>query len=94
MSATSLRSLERAITAVRIGVDRNGARELAACHATTLTRLLVAVRGHLAHHRKAHAFDYLGMRFRLHQFDGWVIVLTWRGQPVAGPVRIRQGDAS
>lgn len=94
MSTATPTGIERAVAAAVFAARKGQSSELAACHAATLTKLLGAARRHLATKPQARAIDYRGMRFRLHQFDGWLIVLTWREQPVIGPVRIRQEGAA
>lgn len=60
---------------------------------SALCRLATAARNYARYRPGARSFAHLGKRFRLHQFDGWLIVTTWGGEPVAGPVRIRGGKA-
>lgn len=60
---------------------------------SALSRLEAAARAYALYRPAGRSFCHCGKRFRLHQFDGWMIVTTWGGEPVAGPVRIRGGKA-
>jgi hypothetical protein len=53
-----------------------------------LRGLTKAVRARVSGDRKARSFRYRGRLFRLAQLDGWVVVMTWRGYPIAGPLRV------
>lgn len=53
-----------------------------------LARLLSEARKHAQRKRDSKLFEYCGARFRLMTFNGWLIVMTWNGRPLAGPVRI------
>lgn len=70
-----------------------GSAPLAKVDESALCRLATAARDYARYRPGARSFSHLGKRFRLHQFDGWLIVTTWGGEPVAGPVRIRGGNA-
>lgn len=58
---------------------------------STLHRLADAARSYAHARSDARSFCHRGKRFRLHQFDGWLMVSTWSGTPVAGPIRIQGG---
>lgn len=58
---------------------------------SALSRLEAAAR--LCALSAGRSFCHCGKRFHLQQFDGWLIVTTWRGEPVVGPIRIRGGKA-
>ncbi|MCK2128003.1 hypothetical protein MX652_15060 [Thauera aromatica] len=70
-----------------------GSIPLAAADESALSRLAIAARDYARYRPSARSFLHMGKRFRLHQFDGWLIVTTWRGEPVVGPIRIQRSKA-
>lgn len=70
-----------------------GSAGLAKADESALSRLETAARAYARARPAAKSFCHCGKRFRLQQFDGWLIVTTWRGEPVVGPIRIRGGKA-
>ena len=85
--------LGRAIRRAVHGAMFTKAPPLAQADVSALDRLATAARHYAVAHPAARSVCHCGKRFRLQQFDGWLIVTTWRGEPVVGPIRIRGGKA-
>jgi hypothetical protein len=82
-----------AIQRILIDASEPGTAPLSIAHEFALERLAHVAQHYAQRRPRACSFLHKGMRFRLHKFDGWLIVTTQDGEPVAGPVRIRGGKA-
>lgn len=77
--------------AVHLAMFPRLAKPLSKQDQSTLSRLVDAARCYARARPDARSFCHRGKRFLLHQFDCWLIVSTWSGTPIAGPIRVREG---
>lgn len=56
--------------------------------ARAMSRVGTAARAYALARPDAKSFCHCGKRLRLYRFDGWLIVTTWSGVPIVGPIRI------
>lgn len=96
MTATQ-RPFVRVIERAEAGARRDTPLDVASrsvAERASMQRFVQAAREYVAANPRRRSFRHHGRIFRLHSFDGWFVVLTWRGLPIVGPLRVRKGGAA